>query len=119
MKFIGNPEAQAIIRGQKNPSMAAFFGRSSNMIPRADWDLVKDGVMEEAVQLKFDQHPQLKEQLLATSDWKLVEKTNDSYWGNGKNGNGLNKLGKLLEQVRQQLHSGHSNQVPQQLLDFL
>ena len=90
MKFTGNPEAQAIIRGQKNPSMAAFFGRSSNMTRRADWDLVKDSVMEEAVQLKFDQHPQLKEQLLATSDWKLVEKTNDSYWGNGKNGNGLN-----------------------------
>ena len=101
MKFKGIPEAQSIIRGQKNPSVAAFFGRSSKMTPRVDWDLVKDSVMEEAVQLKFDRHPQLKEQLLATSDWKLVEKTNDFYWGNGGNGTGLNKLGKLLEQVRE------------------
>ena len=119
MKFIGNPEAQAIIRGQKNPSMAAFFGQNSNMTPRADWDLVKDGVMEEAVQLKFDQHPQLQEQLLATKDWKLVEKSNDSYWGNGKNGTGLNKLGKLLERVREQVHSGPSTQEPLQPLAFL
>ena len=58
--------------------------------------------MEEAVQLKFDQHPQLNEQLLATRDWNLVEKTNDSYWVTyGKIGNGLNKLGKLLERVRE------------------
>ena len=56
-------------RASAPPSRAAFFGQSSNMRPRADWDLVKDGVMEFAVQLKLGQHPQLKEELLATKDW--------------------------------------------------
>ena len=41
--------------------------------------MVRDGIVEEAVRLKFDQHAQLKEQLLAIREWKLVEKTNRSY----------------------------------------
>ena len=102
MKFKGYPNAQATVRGQKSPSMAACFGRSPNMPRRPDWDKVKDDVMREALQLKFDQHPKLEEQLLATREWNLVEKSRkDLYWGDGGNGTGKNRLGKMLEELRE------------------
>ena len=59
---------------------------------------------------KFTQYKYLKQQLLDTGDRKLIEHTsNDSYWGDGRDGNGQNKLGKLLMQVRKET----SNQVQQ------
>lgn len=56
---------------------------------------------------KFTQHPTLAEALLATGDQKLIEASPfDGYWGLGKDGKGLNRLGKLLMTVRGELRSG-------------
>ena len=42
--------------------------------------------------------------LLDTGDRKLVEHMNwDSYWGDGGDGSGQNKLGKLLMKLREEL----------------
>jgi len=68
---------------------------------RADWDKVKDDVMKRALLAKFRQHDGLREQLLSTGTAHIVEASPyDSYWGEGKNGKGKNKLGILLKQVR-------------------
>ena len=85
------------------PKEAARLGRSINI--RADWERVRVPVMLEALYYKFDQHPDLKEILLSTGDEELVECTvgtprNDPVWGNGKEGEGQNLLGKLLMVVR-------------------
>jgi ribA/ribD-fused uncharacterized protein len=50
---------------------------------------------------KFSQHADLEKILVGTGDAILVEHTrNDSYWADGGNGTGQNKLGQVLELVR-------------------
>ena len=71
---------------------------------RHDWEHVKDDVMFRALVAKFLQHRQLQFMLLNTGDRKLVEHSPyDSYWGDGPDGKGLNRLGKLLMRVRELL----------------
>nr|WP_274541155.1 NADAR domain-containing protein [Escherichia sp. MOD1-EC7003] len=49
-------------------------------------------------------HVELRALLLATASAKLVEHTeNDAYWGDGGNGQGKNRLGYLLMELREQL----------------
>lgn len=53
---------------------------------------------------KFTQQPDLIEKLLTTDDVMLIEHTkNDSYWGDGGGGTGVNMLGQLLMEVREQI----------------
>lgn len=82
------------------------MGRSRKLPLRRDWESVKDQVMLEVVRAKFTQHEDLKAILLATGDAKLVEHTaNDSYWGDGGDGSGKNRLGQILMQVREELRA--------------
>ena len=60
--------------------------------------------MFRAVLKKFKTHDKLKELLLSTGEQNIVENApGDYYWGVGKNGTGLNKLGKILVSVREEL----------------
>jgi N-glycosidase YbiA len=104
-KFPGSDYAEAI-RGQRSPMIAARMGRSRDYPIRADWEAVKEAVMRAAVLAKFSQHADLRALLLATGDALLVEHTaNDSYWADGGDGSGLNRLGVILMDVRAQLRN--------------
>ena len=104
-KFAGTDHEEAV-RLAKSPMVAARMGRSRERPLRADWEAVKDDIMREALRAKFTQHPALKSLLLKTGDTELVEHTaNDSYWGDGGNGTGGNRLGQLLMELRDQLIS--------------
>lgn len=71
---------------------------------RSDWGAVKEDVMRKALVAKFTGDPSLRELLRSTGTAKIVEDSpRDSYWGVGKDGKGLNRLGELLMEVR--LHS--------------
>jgi N-glycosidase YbiA len=72
---------------------------------REDWHTgYKDTVMKECLMAKFLQHKDLRDQLMATGDEILIEDSPvDSYWGCGADGAGVNKLGQLLMEVRQEL----------------
>ena len=60
--------------------------------------------MFKALQAKFTQHKDLKELLLSTKNRELVEHSPfDSYWGDGGDGLGKNKLGILLMKLRKDL----------------
>ncbi len=60
--------------------------------------------MYDVLKAKFTQHKELKKLLLDTEDKILVEHTeNDNYWGDGGDGKGKNKLGKLLMKIRREL----------------
>ncbi|MEM9947496.1 MAG: NADAR family protein [Cyanobacteria bacterium P01_D01_bin.36] len=102
-KFVGTKHEEEI-RLAKSPMTAAKMGRDRTKPLRADWETVKDNIMTEALKAKFTQHPTLKNLLLNTKDAYIVEHTkNDSYWGDGGNGSGQNKLGILLMQIRSSL----------------
>lgn len=102
-KFRGTEHEEAV-RLCKTPRAAANRGRSRKLPLRPDWEGVKDEVMLDAVRAKFTQHEDLKATLLGTGDAVLVEHTaNDSYWGDGGDGSGKNRLGQILMQVREQL----------------
>ena len=102
-KFVDTEHEEAV-RMCKTPSLAADMGRSRKLPLRRDWESVKDQIMLEAVRAKFTQHDDLKAILLSTGDAKLVEHTErDSYWGDGGDGSGKNRLGQILMEVRDEL----------------
>ena len=60
--------------------------------------------MRRALRTKFEQHSKLKSLLLSTGDAELIEHTrNDSYWADGGDGSGKNRLGILLMELRAEL----------------
>jgi len=102
-KFAGT-EHEELFRTTPSPMTVAKMGRDRKRPLRADWDEVKDGIMQEAVRAKFRQHPRLAAMLLETGNAEIVEHTeNDAYWGDGGDGKGKNRLGQILMQVRAEL----------------
>jgi ribA/ribD-fused uncharacterized protein len=105
------PSTEAAYQSQKEPARAKEFtiltaglskklGRKITL--RSDWDEVKDDIMWEVLQAKFDQHEDLRKDLLLTGDAHLEEGNTwgDRYWGT-MDGTGKNMLGKLLMHLRQ------------------
>ena len=74
--------------------------------------------MRDVLMAKFNQHPKLKELLLATGDAYLVAHTpvseSDAFWGDHANGTGKNHLGVLLMELREQLGGGKVQPQPPQ-----
>jgi hypothetical protein len=102
-KFAGTPHEEEI-RQTSSPSVAARMGRSRKRPLRPDWERAKDDIMREAVLAKFTQHADLRAVLLGTGDALIIEHTsNDSYWGDGGDGSGRNRLGQILMSVRDEL----------------
>jgi len=98
-KFPGTAHEEEI-RLTASPMIAARLGRVRSKPLRADWEQVKEVVMKEALYAKFTQHPELCALLLSTEDAELIEHTtNDSYWGDGEDGSGRNRLGFLLTEL--------------------
>lgn len=103
-KFVGTPNEE-VIRLAETPTQAKLRAQEiAGSHRRVDWDLIKEHVMLEGLRAKFSQHPDLCRSLLATGERKLAERTtSDSYWGDGGDGLGRNRLGTLLMQVREEL----------------
>ncbi|MCE9566398.1 MAG: NADAR domain-containing protein [Planctomycetes bacterium] len=110
-KFAGEPDEEEI-RMTSKPAQAASMGRDRKRPLRRDWESVKEQVMLDALRAKFTQHDEAKAVLLGTGDAKLVEHTvKDSYWGDGGDGSGKNRLGQLLMKLREELRQ-ESTQPP-------
>jgi ribA/ribD-fused uncharacterized protein len=102
-KFAGTSHEERI-RLLKTADEAKKAGNNRSLPLREDWAEVKDALMYEAVYAKFSQRPVLRQRLLETGERELIEHTkNDSYWGDGGDGTGLNMLGKTLMKVRKVL----------------
>lgn len=107
MKFAGPSHAayRESIRLARGPKHAKALGQTRDRPLRADWEDVKEEVMLHALRRKFG-HPRLRDLLLGTEDRPLVEASpHDHYWGAGAHGSGANRLGALLEQVREELRA--------------
>ena len=97
---------QEKIRHAPDPKTAATLGRSRQIPIRADWEQIKDQVMRRAVLKKFQTHMELRQLLLSTHDQEIVENApGDYYWGCGADGSGKNRLGKILQEVREILQN--------------
>lgn len=91
------------IRLAAGPREARTLGQSRAVPIRSDWDAVREELMRKALCLKF-QRRELQVLLLSTDSRPLVEASPfDHFWGAGQDGSGQNRLGHLLEQVRQKL----------------
>ena len=91
----------------ETPGKAKALG---NRIPiRSDWEAVKTGIMEELCRLKFSD-PILKERLIATVGCYLIVGNHwgDTCWGM-VNGNGENRLGKILMTLRDDIIQNECN----------
>jgi len=95
----------------KSASIAVRISREHSDKRRRDWNKIQDKVMYEVVKAKFSQHEVLKEKLLATGDSPIIQHSPDNdYWGDGGDGSGKNKLGKILMRVRRELGGGKASQ---------
>lgn len=93
------------IKSAKSPEEAARIGRTIEKkrpdLVQANWDSVKIDVMYGALKCKFSIYPHLNSMLLSTAGSVLVEASpHDLFWGGGREGEGLNYLGRLLMQLR-------------------
>jgi ribA/ribD-fused uncharacterized protein len=89
------------IRDAAHPIIAKTLADKNKAVIRPDWDAIKEDVMYRAVRRKFELHPALKAMLLATGEEEIAEANPaDSYWGVGRDGAGLNKLGKIMARIR-------------------
>jgi ribA/ribD-fused uncharacterized protein len=106
MKFQGDIGWQEAIRVAPTPKKAAELGRDTTHAVASNWESVKETVMLDGLRAKFKQNRGLLEQLKATGQRPLVYASPDSYWGVGRSGVVTvknNRLGRLLEQVREEL----------------
>ncbi|KAL0402698.1 UNVERIFIED_CONTAM: Riboflavin biosynthesis protein PYRR, chloroplastic [Sesamum latifolium] len=114
-KFVGldDPVAKNCledIKNSKSPEEAARIGRRTQRqrpdLVRPDWESVKIDVMYRALKCKFSTYPNLTSMLLSTAGSVLVEASpHDLFWGGGRDGEGLNYLGRLLMQLRSEFLS--------------
>lgn len=106
-KFPDQPYIQAAIRNAISAHDAFKLAEVNRAFRRSDWDLVKLGVMQNILRAKLKQHEYVRRKLLATGGRLLVEDSwRDSYWGWGPDRNGLNMLGRLWMQLREELMAG-------------
>ena len=104
-KFAGMPQAETI-RRIRGPKDAARMARECRSLVRKDWDQVKDDVMGRVLLAKFSGHESLRQLLLGTGDEPIeFASPMDAYWGTGRDGSGLNRIGRLLKEVRDTLRS--------------
>jgi len=104
MKTIDSVERKKIMTAA-TPKLAKELGRKAQMRP--DWEQIKNDIMYIGLKAKAKYSREFHDLLLSTGDAKLVENSPyDRYWGCGRDGTGLNKLGELLEQLRTSIQGG-------------
>lgn len=92
------------IRNAGSPYEAKQISIANKDRKRPDWDTEKVVVMEELLREKVRQHPYVREILLKTKDYTIVEDSpKDSYWGWGPDRDGENSMGKLWMKIRDEL----------------
>ena len=92
------------IKNSHSADEAQRIARASKDKQRSDWDDVKVDVMEEILRLKVAQNTYVKEKLLQSGEYLLVEDSpKDSFWGCGYDRSGDNRLGKLWMKIREDL----------------
>lgn len=128
-RFPHLPEVQQRIISQTSPMTAKMVSKPFRAQSRADWEQIKVNVMRWCLRVKLAQNRKtFGTLLLETGDLAIVEKSfKDSYWGakpstDGSVLIGMNVLGRLLMELREELRSGAFDQrefiQPLKVVDF-
>jgi hypothetical protein len=100
----GSPTFEAV-RTAPTPNQAKRLTRV-NAYDKDWWEGAKDGVMAQAISLKYEQCPELLERLLCSWDCVIVEDSlQDPYWG-GRLPGSKNRLGQTLMDERERRRKG-------------
>lgn len=94
------------IKNAGSPLEAFRLGKKYKSFRKNNWDERKVHVLYEILKEKAIQHLEVKQALLATGDEEIVEDNPyDDFWSTGKDGKGLNHMGKILMRIREELKS--------------
>ncbi len=103
-KFPGESPVRDLIQFADSAHAAFKVAEFYKSRRRQDWDEIKVSVMKEILRQKVEQHEYVRRKLLATGNRTLVEDSwRDTFWGWGPNKDGLNMLGKLWMEIREEL----------------
>lgn len=94
------------VESQKNaetPMISKYIGKK--VLLRSDWYMVQDSIMQKILRLKIEQNLDIKNTLINTGLRPIIEHTRiDNYWGDGGDGSGQNRLGKMITSLRNSLY---------------
>lgn len=108
-KFRHDLELMQRIANAATPLAAKHLAKTFREKIDPKWGQIREGVMYDAISAKFRQNHDLAEKLVSTGDEMIVEAAaDDDYWGNGRDGLGLNRMGVLLMRLRQEMASNRS-----------
>ena len=114
-EFSGDMQTAAKILNAKESLQCKNLAKSIRNVNEKEWENVACKIMKSGLRNKFLANPICKKTLLDTGNRKLGEATrNDLFWGTGvalshglatqwNNWTGQNNMGKLLEELRQEL----------------
>jgi ribA/ribD-fused uncharacterized protein len=96
-------EVRSEILTSRSAHDALKIAEAKKEFRRPDWISVRVDIMRDILRAKFDQHPYVRQKLLATGDRELIEDSwRDDFWGWGPNRDGQNMLGKLWMEIRRE-----------------
>lgn len=102
------PHIAKLIRESSSPFEARTLAHKYKSQRRGDWSEVKYEIMEKVLFEKVKKNPYVKEKLLETKDFEIIEdcgEDDDKDWGCGIDGTGQNNLGKIWMKIREELRS--------------
>ena len=101
-----NPTNREYVENQEksySPIISKILGRKTEL--RTDWVEVCDELMYKVAKAKFNQNPELKDNLIRSGLRPIIQHTRgDHFWGDGGDGSGRNKLGKILTSLREEYY---------------
>lgn len=112
LKFTNNSDIQLKIISEKSPMTAKMVGKPHKDMIRPDFEDIKIRLMKWCVRAKLlSNYEKFKFLLLASENKIIVEESRrDSFWGAKRNEDdlliGVNVLGRILIELRQELESG-------------
>lgn len=99
-----NKDGREAIRNAISPTNAKYL---SNIVyaeyKDPNWEPNKLLIMEQLLNLKFDQHEDIQDALAATGSEDIQENSPyDSFWGRGADNLGANHIGKIWMKIREE-----------------
>ena len=106
------PKTYALIREAPSAYDAQRLAREHADKCDKKFNEIKVQLMEKLLRAKLEQHPHVREKLLRTKNYPIVEDSpKDSFWGIGPNRDGQNMMGRLWMKLRTELQNDNARPV--------